>query len=501
MELKKTEKIENNKYELTFSIDKETFEAAVTAVYRKNVKNINVPGFRRGKAPKSIIEKLYGKGVFYEDAINDILPDAYSAAVKEAGIDPVSRPEFDVESIEDGVTVKATVYVKPEVEIKDYIGITANKYVAPVTDEEVEAELGRVRERNAREIEITDRAAENGDKVIIDFDGYVDGVAFDGGKSEKYNLKLGSGQFIPGFEDQIVGHNIGDSFDVNVEFPAEYHAADLAGKPAVFKVVLHEIKFDELPALDDEFAKDVSEFDSLDEYKADIKAKIGERNEKQAENVFEEQIINALIERLEADIPKAMFENETENFVRDYDSRLRMQGLDLNTYFKYTGLDLNTLREQFRPQAERQVKTRLALEKIVELEKLTATEEEIEKEYENLVMAYGMEIEKIKATVDSDAIAADLCVKKAVDLVKEKAVVTNDAPETEKPKKAPAKKTTKKADGETAAKKPATKKTTAKKAEAEGEEAPKKTTKSTTAKKTTTTKKTTAKKAEDKVEE
>ncbi|MBR6558296.1 MAG: trigger factor [Clostridia bacterium] len=476
MELKKTEKIENNKYELTFSIDKEAFEAAVNAVYRKNVKNINVPGFRRGKAPKNIIEKLYGKGVFYEDAINDLLPDAYSAAIKEAGIDPVSRPEFDVESIEDGVTVKATVYVKPEVEIKDYIGITANKYVVPVSDEDVEADLGRVRERNAREIEITDRAAQIGDKVVIDFDGYVDGVAFDGGKSEKYNLKLGSGQFIPGFEDQIVGHNIGDSFDVNVEFPAEYHAEELKGKPAVFKVVLHSIKFDELPELDDEFAKDVSEFDTLDEYKADIKAKITERNEKQAENAFEEQIIAALIERLEADIPEAMFENETENFVRDYDSRLRMQGLDLSTYFKYTGLDLDTLRGQFRPQAERQVKTRLALEKIVELEKITATDEEIEKEYENLVMAYGMEIEKIKATVDSEAIAADLCVKKAVDLVKEKAVVTNNAPEEDKPKKTAAKKTTtkktttKKADGETAAKKTTTKKTAAKKADEPVEE-------------------------------
>ena len=498
MELKKAEKVENNKFELSFTIDKESFENAINAVYRKNVKNMNIPGFRRGKAPRNMIEKLYGKGVFYEDAINELLPDAYADAIKAAGIDPVSRPEFDIESVEDGVTVKATVYVKPEVAIKDYLGIKANKYVAPVSDEEVDAEITRVRERNAREIEITDRAAQNGDKVIIDFDGYVDGVAFDGGKSEKYNLKLGSGQFIPGFEDQIVGHNIGDRFDVNVEFPAEYHAADLAGKPAVFKVVLHEIKFDELPALDDEFAKDVSEFDTLDEYKADIKAKIVERNEKQAENAFEEQIIAALIERLEADIPEAMFENETENFVRDYDSRLRMQGLDLNTYFKYTGLDLATLREQFRPQAERQVKTRLALEKIVELEKLTASEEEIEKEYENLVMAYGMEIEKIKATVDSEAIAADLCVKKAVDLVKEKAVVTNNAPEAEKPKKAPAKKTTtKKADGETAAKKTTTKKTTAKKAEAEGEEAPKK----TTAKKTTTTKKTTAKKAEDKVEE
>ncbi len=482
MELKKAEKVENNKFELSFTIDKESFEKAINTVYRKNVKNMNVPGFRRGKAPRNIIEKLYGKGVFYEDAINELLPDAYAEAIKEAGIDPVSRPEFDIESIEDGVTVKATVYVKPEVEVKDYIGIKANKYVAPVSDEEVDAEINRVRERNAREIEITDRAAQNGDKVIIDFDGYVDGVAFDGGKSEKYNLKLGSGQFIPGFEDQIVGHNIGDSFDVNVEFPKEYHAENLAGKPAVFKVVLHEIKFDELPELDDEFAKDVSEFDTLDAYKADIKAKIGERNEKQAENVFEEQIIDALIERLEADIPEAMFENETENFVRDYDSRLRMQGLDLATYFKYTGLDLNALREQLRPQAERQVKTRLALEKIVELEKLTASDEEIEKEYENLVMAYGMEIDKIKATIDSAAIAADLCVKKAVDLVKEKAEVTNNAPEAEKTEEKPKKKTTTKS---STAKSTTTKKTT---------------TKSTTAK-STATKKTTTKKAAPKAEE
>jgi len=469
MELKKAEKVESNKFELSFTIDKESFEKAINAVYRKNVKNMNIPGFRRGKAPRNMIEKLYGKGVFYEDAINELLPDAYADAIKAAGIDPVSRPEFDIESVEDGVTVKATVYVKPEVEIKDYLGIKANKYVAPVSDEEVDAEITRVRERNAREIEITDRAAQNGDKVIIDFDGYVDGVAFDGGKSEKYNLKLGSGQFIPGFEDQIVGHNIGDSFDVNVEFPTEYHAENLAGKPAVFKVVLHEIKFDELPELDDEFAKDVSEFDTLDAYKADVKAKIGERNEKQAENAFEEQLINALIERLEADIPEAMFENETENFVRDYDSRLRMQGLDLATYFKYTGLDLDTLRGQLRPQAERQVKTRLALEKIVELENITASDEEIEKEYENLVMAYGMEIEKIKATIDSAAIAADLCVKKAVDLVKEKAEVSTDAPEAEKTEEKPKKKTTtkKSTTAKSSTTKSTTKKTTTKKAKAE----------------------------------
>ena len=425
MSLTKSEVIEKNRYELQFSVDKATFDAAVSAVYRKQVKNISVPGFRKGKAPRSIIEKMYGTGVFYEDAINDLIPDAYTAALKEAAIDTVGQPEFDVVSIdENGLVLSAKVYVKPEVEIKDYLGIEVEKEVVAVSDEDVDREIETIRERNSREIDVTDRAAEMGDTTVIDFEGFCDGVAFEGGKGTDYALKLGSGSFIPGFEEQIVGKSIDEEFDVNVTFPEEYHAADLAGKAAVFKVKIHAITKVELPELDDDFAKDVSEFDTFAEYKADVKAKIEKRHEAMADNAVEDKLVEALIEKLEADIPEPMYVAETENFVRDYDTRLRSQGLDLNTYFKYTGMNLDALREQMRPQAERQVKARLALEKIASLENLEATEEDINAEYEKIASAYGIELDQVKASIDSDAIAADMKVQKAMELVKEKAVVT-----------------------------------------------------------------------------
>ena len=425
MSLTKSEVIEKNRYELQFSVDKATFDAAVNNVYRKQVKNIAVPGFRKGKAPRSIIEKMYGTGVFYEDAINDLIPDAYTEALKEAAIDTVGQPEFDVVSIdENGLVLSAKVYVKPEVEIKDYLGIEVEKEVTPVSDEDVDREIETIRERNSREIDVTDRAAELGDTTVIDFEGFCDGVAFEGGKGTDYALKLGSGSFIPGFEEQIVGKSIDDEFDVNVTFPTEYHAEDLAGKDATFKVKIHAITKVELPELDDDFAKDVSEFDTFAEYKADVKAKIEKRHESAAENAVEDKLVEALIEKLEADIPEPMFVAETENFVRDYDTRLRSQGLDLNTYFKYTGMTLDSLREQMRPQAERQVKARLALEKIAVLENLEATEEDINSEYEKIANAYGIELEQVKASIDSEAIAADMKVQKAMELVKEKAVVT-----------------------------------------------------------------------------
>ena len=424
MSLTKSELIEKNKYELQFSVDKATFDAAVDKVYRKQVKSITVPGFRKGKAPKSIIEKMYGKGVFYEDAINDLIPSAYTEALEESKLEVVSQPEFDIVSIDDnGLVLSAKVYVKPDVEIKDYVGIEVEKEVVSVTDEDVDKEIEVVRERNSREIDVTDRAAEMGDTAVIDFEGFCDGVAFEGGKGTDYALKLGSGSFIPGFEEQVAGKNIDEEFDVNVTFPAEYHAADLAGKEAVFKVKIHSITKVELPALDDDFAKDVSDFDTFDEYKADLKAKIEKRHEATADNAVEEKLVEALIEKLEADIPEAMFVAETENFVRDYDNRLRSQGLDLNTYFKYTGMTLDNLREQMRPQAERQVKARLALEKIAALENLEATEEDINGEYENIAKAYNVELDQVKASIDAEAIAADMKVKKAMDLVKEKAVI------------------------------------------------------------------------------
>ena len=425
MSLTKSEVIEKNRYELQISVDKATFDAAVSAVYRKQVKNITVPGFRKGKAPRSIIEKMYGTGVFYEDAINDLIPAAYTEALAEAKIDAVGQPEFDVVSIdENGLVLSAKIYVKPEVEIKDYIGIEVEKEVAPVDEEAIDREISMIRERNSREIEVTDRAAEMGDTTVIDFEGFCDGVAFEGGKGTDYALKLGSGSFIPGFEEQIVGKSIDEEFDVNVTFPAEYHAADLAGKDAIFKVKIHAITKVELPELDDDFAKDVSEFDTFDEYKADLKAKLEKRNESMADSAVEEKLVEALIEKLEADIPEPMFVAETENFVRDYDTRLRSQGLDLNTYFKYTGMTLDSLREQMRPQAERQVKARLALEKIAALENIEATEEDINAEYEKIAAAYGVELEQVKSSIDSDAIAADMKVQKAMDLVKEKAVIT-----------------------------------------------------------------------------
>ena len=435
MSLTKKELTDKNLYELEISVDHETFEAAVSRVYKKQVGKFNVPGFRKGKAPRSIIEKMYGKGFFYEDAINDVLPEAYESAIKEAELDVVGRPEFDIKSIdENGAVLTAKVYVKPEVEIKDYKGIKVTRKVEPVTDDEINAEITTVQNRNSREIEVTDRAAENGDVAVIDFDGSVDGVAFEGGKGENYSLKLGSGSFIPGFEDQVVGKNIGDTFDVNVTFPEEYHAKELAGKAAVFKVTIHSLSAVELPALDDDFAKDVSEFDTFDEYKADLKAKIEKRHETQADNEVLEQLNKTLIEKLEADIPECMFETEVENTIRDYDNRLRMQGMDLKTYFQYTGMTLETLREQARPQAEQQVKLRLALEKIAALEGLEATEEDINGEYENIANSYNMPVDQVKASIDASMIAEDMKVKKAADLVKDNAKIT-------KPRKPAAKKT------------------------------------------------------------
>lgn len=464
-------KHENNLAEFEFSVDKETFDKAVDKVFKKKVGSISVPGFRKGKAPRSIIEKMYGKGVFYEDAVNEVLPDAYDKAVEGCELVFVSQPEFDIVTLDDnGVVFKAKVYTKPEMKIEGYKGIKAEREDTAVTDDEVNEEIERKRTQASRLIDVTDRAVENGDTVSIDFDGSVDGVPFEGGKAEKYDLVIGSGSFIPGFEEQIIGKNIGDEFDVNVTFPEDYHAKELAGKAAVFKIKLHSIKVSEKPDIDDEFAKD-NGFDTLDEYKADVKAKIEDRKTKSADAGVEEQIIDTLISKLEGEIPEVMFANETENFVRDYDNRLRMQGLDLSTYFKYTGLDLDSLRKQLRPQAERQVKTRLALEKIAELENITVSDEEIEKEYEDMAKAYSMEVEKIKEIVDAKGVGADLKVKKAINLVKGAAEVSAKA---EAPAKKPAaKKTAAKKKAETAeaaedeekapAKKPAAKKTTTKK--------------------------------------
>ena len=436
MSLIKKELTEKSGFVIEFSVSKEVYDKAEMEAYRKNVKSINVPGFRKGKAPKAIIERMYGKGIWFEDAINACIPEAFEEAVKEAELNIVGQPTFDVVSTDGDIVLKAEGFVKPTVEIKDYKGIKVEKNAVAVTDADVDAEVEATRKRNARTIEVTDRASAMGDIANIDYEGFVDGVAFDGGKGEGHDLKLGSGSFIPGFEEQVAGHDVGEEFDVNVTFPTEYHASELAGKAATFKTKLNSLKFEELPELDDEFAKDVSEFDTLAEYKADVKAKIEKRNEDRAESEIGNALALALVEKLEGEIPAPMFEAETENMVRDYDTRLRQNGLDLNTYFKYTGLTLETLREQMRPQAEQQVKVRLALEKIAELEALTVTDEELEAEYANISSAYNVPLEDVKRMILAEDLKADILVGHAMKFVRENAKVG-------KAKKAAAKKTDK----------------------------------------------------------
>jgi trigger factor len=426
MNLIKSEKTDKGVWTLQFSVDKDTFAKAVSDSFRKNSGKITVPGFRKGKAPRAVVEKMYGKGYFYEDAFNAVLPAAYEEALKESKLDTVGQPDFDVVSVsdEDGVVFSAKVAVRPEVKIENYFGIEAEKTVAPVTDEEVDQEIKTLQERNSRETNLDEGGkAEMGDICTIDFDGSIDGVPFDGGKGSDYPLKLGSGNFIPGYEEQVAGHTLNETFDVKVSFPADYHVKELAGKPAVFKTTIHKIQHIELPALDNDFAKDFTEFDTFDEYKKDVKAKIAKRHEDEADSAFESAVLDTLIEKVEAEIPEAMYVAETENFVRDYDNRLRMQGLDLKTYFQYTGLDLDKLRAQLRPQAEKQVKLRLALEKIAELEKLEATEEDINGEIKRIADAYQMKEEDVRKAVPLDSVAEDMKVKKAMDLVKEKAVI------------------------------------------------------------------------------
>lgn len=459
MSLKSSNKIETNKYELEITVDKDKFESAVEKAFKQNAKRVNVPGFRKGKAPRSVIERYYGEGVFYEDAVNALYPEEYEAAVKEAGIDPVDRAEVEIVSAgKEGLEFKAKVTVKPEVEVGDYKGLKAVKNIETVTDEEVEHELSHVQERNARIITVEDKAAGNGNIVNINYEGSIDGVPFDGGKGEKQDLELGSGSFIPGFEEQVVGHNTGDEFDVNVTFPKEYHAEELSGKPAVFKVKVNEIKKRDLPKLDDEFAKDVSEFDTLDEYKNDIKKHIQDAKDNKAQDDVDNALIDQVIAGFKAEIPEIMFENSIDNFVNDFEYRLQSQGLNLETYLKYTGMEKDAFRKTFREQAERQVKIRLALDKIADLEKLEATEEDLEAEYKKLADHYKVDTDKIKNAISADDIKKDIRVNKAVDLIHDSAKVTEEKADASKKT---AKTAAAKAD-DADEKKPAAKKTTKK---------------------------------------
>ncbi len=425
MSLIKTEKLEKSRAEIQIGIAVTALEAEIKKVYQKQVGKMNIPGFRKGKAPLAMIEKLYGKGIFADEALNNLLPEAYEEAIKESGLAVVSRPEFDVISMDDNgqVILKAVFDIKPEVTVKEYKGIKADREVREVTDEMVNNEIESARKRAAREIEVTDRAAEMGDTADIDFEGFVDGVAFDGGKGEHHKLTLGSGQFIPGFEEQVAGKNIGEEFDVNVTFPEEYGAKDLAGKPAVFKCKLHAITKEELPVLDDEFAKDMS-FDNLDAYTLDVRTKIADRFAKTEDQITENKILDTLVENMEAEIPESMYVNEVENQLREYDMQLRQNGLDLNTYFKYTGQNLDQLRENFRPRAERAVKVRLALEAVVKAENIAATADEIEAEFKRMSELYNVDAETIKGTVSAEDVAADLNVQAALKLVKDNADIT-----------------------------------------------------------------------------
>ena len=434
MNLISCEKLEKSMVELQFSIDAETFKAAVNNAFKREGKKYAIPGFRKGKAPRHMIEKMYGSDIFHYDAVNDLFPEAYEAAVKEAKIDVVGRPDPEVVSMSeaDGVVLKVKVAVKPEVELGEYAGLTVTKEAKNVNEADVDAEVKRMQDRNGRLL-TREGAAENGDAVDIDFEGFVDGKAFEGGKAEHYSLVLGSGSFIPGFEDQVVGHSAGEEFDVNVKFPEEYGAAELAGKDATFKIKLHEVKYKELPALDDDFAKDVSEYDTLDELKDSIRNNIKTNLDKQAEQKVENDLMDQVIANMKADIPDAMVDSRIDELVQDFEYRISQQGLKLADYLKYMGMNIEQFRAQFKEQADKQVKMRLAMEAIVAKEGITASDEEFEEEVKRIADAYKMEADKVKSIVDAAAVKADLAINKAIDFVKEKAnVVTAEPKEEEK---------------------------------------------------------------------
>lgn len=448
--LKETKKVDANRYQLEITIDGEKFREAIEKAYRKNGKKINVPGFRKGKAPLKMIEKLYGAEVFFEDALNLLYGDAVEEAINASELNVIDdKMDFELVSIskEDGVDFKVSVTTYPEIEIGEYKGLKSERPVVTVAAAEVNAEVNAMAERNARMVSVEDRAVKKGDTVVIDFEGFVDGVAFDGGKAEGHSLEIGSGSFIPGFEDQIIGKNINDEFDITVTFPEEYGAKDLAGKEAVFKIKLHEIKVREIPKADDEFAKDVSEFDTLKELKADLKKKALERKNKAADEAVENDLVQQIVDSIKGDIPEAMFEARLNQSVQEFDYRLQSQGMNLQTYLKYTNSSIDDFKKSFRPQAEMQVKYRLALEKIVALEGIKADEKEIDEQYAKLAEQYGVELDQVKAVIPASELEKDIAVGKAIDFVKANAVITDAKPEeaddkAEKPaaKKAPAKK-------------------------------------------------------------
>ena len=479
------EKKENNVAEITITIEAAKFDEAMEKSYRKNVKHIAIRGFRKGKAPRKLIEQAYGEAIFYDDAIDFVCQDAYTDAIKELGIEPVDMPKLEVKEIGSGkdLVLGITVTVKPEVTLGEYKGIKLQKIEHTVSDADVDAELVRRQDRNSRLVSVEDRAVKEGDVANIDFEGFIGDVAFPGGKGENHNLEIGSGSFIPGFEEQIVGKNIGEEFDVNVTFPEEYHAEDLKGKPAVFKVKVNSIQYKELPELDDEFAKDISEFDTLDELKADIKAKMEADAENRTKQEKENAAIEKVVEGMKVDLPECMIDKRVESIVSENSMRMSQQGIPFEQYLAYMGTTVEEFKAQMRPTAERQVKATLALEEIAKVENIEVTQEDVDKALAEMAEAYHMELDKMKEFLreeDIENMKGDMKISKAAEFVVENASWT----------KAAAKKTAAKAEGEE--KKTTTKKATTTKSAA---------TKSTAAKKTTTTKKTTTKKTEKATEE
>lgn len=425
MSVKSNKEVETNKHELEIEISAEAFEAAIEKAYQKQKKNISVPGFRKGKATRKLIEKEYGEGVFFEDAVNALVPSEVDTAVAEAGFELVARPDVEVLSVdkEKGIELKVTCITKPEVTIKKYKGLEAVKTVKDITEEDINKDIDNLRQKGMRIIDVDDRACQNGDDVVIDFDGYKDGVPFEGGKAEKFTLSLGSGQFIPGFEEQVCGHSIGDEFDINVKFPDEYGAPELAGQDAVFKIKLHEIKAKELPELDDDFVKDTTEFDTVDELKTDIKKKLEDAEENRANSEVEGALFDQVIDNVEGEIPEIMFENRVDEMIQDMTQRLAPQGISLEMYLQYTGSDMDTLKKTYREQAEKQVKLRLALEKISADENIEVSDDEVEEEFKKMADAYKMDVDQVKLYVTPDALKKDVAVGKAVELIKDSAKI------------------------------------------------------------------------------
>ena len=424
MALKSSNKVETNVYELEITVDAETFAEACKKAYMKQRKSIQIPGFRKGKATQGMIEKVYGEGAFYEEALEIVYPEAVGSAFDEAGLKVIDQPtdvEFPVMNKQDGVVIKMKVTTYPEVKLGEYKSLKGKMLDTEATDEDVENELKSMQDRNSRLVTVEDRESQMGDTCDIDFEGFVDGVAFEGGKGENYPLELGSNSFIPGFEEQVAGHKTGDEFDVNVTFPEQYEPS-LAGKDAVFKCKINEIKTKELPELDDEFAKDVSEFDTLDELKADLKKQISERKETNAKTDYENQLIDQVVENMEVEIPECMNKQKCDEMIQDYSYRLQMQGLDLNTYLQYLGQTMEQFREQFMDGAKQQVKVKLALDAIVKAENIEATEEEIAEEIAKLAEQYNMEADKIKAAVPQEQLTDDIVTRKAVDFVVDNSV-------------------------------------------------------------------------------